>query len=85
MADQDYLEHKTVSGDRWDLLAWRYYGDATKQAVLLEANRSLYLNPIRIPDLVLPGGITLKVPMLDADAVVAVADLPPWKRDGVSS
>ncbi|MEI4920417.1 tail protein X, partial [Klebsiella pneumoniae] len=24
----DYLEHLTRDGDRWDLLAWHYYGDA---------------------------------------------------------
>ncbi|SMX29165.1 Phage Tail Protein X [Pelagimonas phthalicica] len=82
MADGGYLEHKTVAGDRWDMLAWKYYGDASKQTILLEANRELYLEPIRVPDLILAPGITLKVPVLEAEQVALESDLPPWKRGG---
>ncbi|KQI69380.1 hypothetical protein AN189_02845 [Loktanella sp. 3ANDIMAR09] len=79
-----YFEHRTVQGDRWDLLAYRYYGDASRMSVILDANRSLFLDPIRMPPLILPSGLTLIIPVLDDDAQEAT-DLPPWKRAGVTS
>ena len=77
----DYFEHVTVEGDRWDLLAWRYYGDQYRQTVLLEANRDLWRDQLGTPSLVLPHGITLRVPVIEAEATNADV-LPPWKRDG---
>lgn len=80
MGDRNgYFEHRTIDGDRWDLLAYRYYGDAAKQSVLLEANRSLFIDPITVPPLILPAGLTLIVPVLDADEVNENL-LPPWMR-----
>ncbi|WP_299924182.1 tail protein X [uncultured Pelagimonas sp.] len=76
---QGYFEHHTIDGDRWDLLAYRYYGDAAKQSVLLDANRVLFLDPPVVPPLLLPAGLTLIVPVLDPE-VVDEAGLPPWKR-----
>lgn len=78
-----HFEHLTIDGDRWDLLAYRYYGDAAKQSVLLEANRSLFLNPVRVPLMILSSGIMLIVPIIDTDEIDD-SDLPPWKR-GVSN
>jgi hypothetical protein len=75
----DYFEHVTVAGDRWDLLAYRCYGDQYKQTVLLAANRDLVLAELAVPPLVLPQGITLKVPVIEEDAGTDL--LPPWKRD----
>jgi phage tail protein X len=74
-----YFEHRTMDGDRWDLLAYQYYGDASKQSVLLDANRSLFIDPITVPPLILKSGITLIVPVLD-EAEVDDNTLPPWKR-----
>lgn len=74
-----YLQHSTIDGDRWDLLAYQYYGDASKQSVLLDANRSLFLDPISVPPLILKSGITLIVPVLDEEEVDD-STLPPWKR-----
>lgn len=71
--------HTTTDGDRWDLLAYRYYGDASKQSVLLDANRAQFLDPLRVPPLILPSGLSLIVPVLDDDAVDE-SQLPPWKR-----
>lgn len=76
----DYFEHVTVAGDRWDLLAYRYYGDQYKQAVLLAANRHLILDDLAVPPLVLPQGIRLKVPVVEEETGSAES-LPPWKRD----
>ncbi len=80
MADLGFFEHKTIDGDRWDLLAYHYYGDQYKQGFILEANRSLFLNPVTLPPLVLSAGLTLKIPVIDADEA-GQTDLPPWKQD----
>lgn len=74
-----HFEHLTIDGDRWDLLAYRYYGDVSKQSVLLTANRHLFLDPIQVPPLILSSGITLIVPVIEPDQV-SDTDLPPWKR-----
>lgn len=74
-----YFEHRTVDGDRWDLLAHSYYGDARKQTVLLEANRHLFLDPLVIPPLVLLSGLVLTIPVID-DTEIDDSALPPWKR-----
>lgn len=80
MTDKNpHFTHLTLDGDRWDLLAYRYYGEANKQTVLLDANRRLFVNPVVVPPLILPSGLTLIVPVL-ADDAVADTDLPPWKR-----
>lgn len=77
--ENGYFEHVTIDGDRWDLLAYHYYGDASKQSVLLDANRSLFIYPIVVPPLLLDAGITLIVPVL-SDEEVDDSTLPPWKR-----
>ncbi len=79
-----YLEHRTIDGDRWDLLAYKYYGDARKQTVLQDANRHLFIDPITVPPLILWSGLTLSgltliVPVLEDD-VGEDHDLSPWKR-----
>lgn len=74
-----YFVHNTIDGDRWDLLAYRYYGDQHKQTILLEANRDLFIDPIVVPPMILPSGLALKVPVID-DSEVDESNLPPWKR-----
>lgn len=75
----DYFDHVTATGDRWDLLAYRYYGDQYKQTVLIEANRDLFLDTLTVPPRVLPHGITLKIPVI-AEEAINTDLLPPWKR-----
>lgn len=75
----DYFEYTTLAGDRWDLLAYRYYGDQNKQTVLLAANRHLYRDALVVPPLVLPQGVKLKIPVIEEEAT-NVDLLPPWKR-----
>lgn len=77
----EYLEHRTKQGERWDLLAYRYYGDPAKQTLILEANRSLYLDNLAVPPLLLSAGITLKIPIVQEEATNTTL-LPPWKRNG---
>ncbi len=75
----EYFEHRTVAGERWDLLAYRFYGDQNKQTVILEANRGLFLSPIVVPPLVLPAGLVLRIPVI-SEAGANADLLPPWKR-----
>lgn len=73
----DYLEHITTSGERWDLLAWHYYGDPLAYGIILDANPD-----VRILS-VLPAGVALKIPLIAADddaELLAPEDLPPWKQ-----
>jgi len=59
----EYLTHKTKDGDRWDLLAYEYYGNAFAIGFLLDANpRCASLTQ-------LPSGLALKVPLIDADTI----------------
>jgi len=47
----EYLTHNTKNGDRWDLLAFDYYGTAFATEILLEANPALTLTGGRaLPD-----------------------------------
>ncbi|MEH6739582.1 MAG: tail protein X [Sulfitobacter sp.] len=82
-AKMPHFTHLTIDGDRWDLLAYRYYGDANKQTVLLDANRRLFISPVVVPPLILSSGITLIIPVLEDDQVADI-DLPPWKRSEAS-
>ncbi len=69
------LEHLTMDGDRWDALAWRYYGDATAFEGIIMANPFVAITPT------LASGITLLIPILPAVAnALNPQDVPPWKR-----
>ncbi len=72
MATQ-YLSHITIAGERWDALAWTYYGDATLYSPIIMANPTV---PI---EAVLEVGLAIKVPILQVTPTTS-ADLPPWKR-----
>jgi phage tail protein X len=67
-----YILHITRSGERWDLLAWRYYGDATDYSPLIMANPSVPIEPV------FEAGLSIAVPIQPKSALVTV-DLPPWK------
>lgn len=74
-----FLEHETGPNDRWDLIAYQYYGDANRTSPIVRANRHLFgLNPIPT---VLPPGLLLRVPILDPESALAESQLPPWKRE----
>lgn len=66
-----YLEHTTTEGDRWDLLAWRYYGDALAYERIIATNPSVPIIPV------LPSGVRLVIPM--AEAAAQAVEPPPWK------
>ncbi|WP_297576173.1 tail protein X [uncultured Deefgea sp.] len=72
----DFIEHRSAEGERWDQLAWRYYGDACLYQPILDANPQLRILPS------LAGGLRVRIPILDATTSdqAAFEDLPPWKR-----
>lgn len=77
----EYLEHLTSDGERWDLIAFRYYADVARQGELIAANRHLFTDTLRIPAL-LPAGLVLRIPIRAAtgSAEATTSQLPPWKR-----
>lgn len=77
-----HIVHTTGPADRWDLIAYRYYGDANRTQPIIAANRELYAPTLAPIPAILPPGIALKVPILDP--APASADLlPPWKRSAL--
>lgn len=69
-----YLRHVTGSGQRWDSLAYLYYGDALAYERIVAANPQIPIVPA------LPGGIVVLIPIIESPDVVASEELPPWKR-----
>lgn len=67
-----FILHITKAGERWDLLAWRYYGDPTGYNPLIMANPNVVIDPV------FDAGITIAVPIVQKRTLVSV-DLPPWK------
>ncbi len=71
----EYIEHKTIAGERWDQLAYRYYGSATLYEPIIRANPYVAITPI------LDAGITLRIPLLEQDEFEEeLGDLPPWRQ-----
>lgn len=75
----DCIEHITRAGERWDTLAWRYYGNPYAYGRIIEANPSLDIGAQ------LPSGVVVLIPVIplaevQASKQIANEDLPPWKR-----
>lgn len=68
-----HLRHITNDGERWDLLAYRYYGDAHAYEQIIAANPDIPLFAV------LPGGLELVIPVIESDNLIAAEELPPWK------
>lgn len=68
-----WLVHTTAAGERWDSIAWHYWGDALGYEMLIADNPHVPITPV------LPGGTQLRVRILDAPSAPTL-ELPPWKR-----
>jgi phage tail protein X len=68
-------EYKTISGDTWDLIAFKQLNDEKLARNLIEAN----IDHAKV--VIFPSGITLNIPEVIADPTSA--NLPPWKRGGI--
>lgn len=76
-SDFDCLEHTVLEGQRWDTLAWLYYGDASQFGRIVQANPALDITThLQAGDLVL----IPVLPLTEAQQQVAQDNLPPWKR-----
>lgn len=66
----------TQPNDRWDLVAYKAYGDAARFPDLVKANPGVAAEPL------LPSGIELRIPVLDVAPIAQSTTnlLPPWKR-----
>lgn len=69
-----YYEHITREGERWDLIAYEYYGDATRYEPIIVANPDVAIVPV------LPSGVRLMIPIIDLKDTIPAEELPPWKR-----
>ncbi|EDS5484656.1 tail protein X [Salmonella enterica] len=68
--DELYLEHITSDGERWDQIAYRYYGDPMGYSRIIMANPHIAVTPV------LSAGQRLAIPVIDDHRVTG--DLPPW-------
>jgi phage tail protein X len=69
-ASPQFLAYVTTMDDRWDLIAWRAYGDPTKISELVLANNTVAISPV------LPQGIEIYCPLLAPPAPAAGST--PW-------
>lgn len=67
---------KTISGDTWDILSKRTYGDERFMDVLIRANITHRKAGI------FPAGVVLTVPDIDTSVIENATNLPPWKATG---
>jgi len=67
----DVSEYETVSGDTWDLIALRLYGDEHLAPLLI------YVNPRYADIIIFDGGESIRAPVIrETEQELA----PPWKR-----
>lgn len=73
----EVLLHQVVEGERWDTIAYHYYGSAAQYGRIIEANLHLDITPS------LPTGAIVLIPILEQAAssdVLQADEVPPWKR-----
>ncbi|OOF44035.1 hypothetical protein BKK51_10235 [Rodentibacter trehalosifermentans] len=70
---QTVLKHTVKQGERWDSLAYYYYGNALGYARIIEANPHISFCEV------LPTGETVYIPVLNVKPAQN-ENLPPWLR-----
>lgn len=70
----EYLEHVATEGDRWDSLAYKYYGDPYGYERIIVANPHVPIAPF------IAAGTKVAIPLIEPPAATATEDLPPWKQ-----
>lgn len=78
MSAPQFIRHVTYAGERWDLLAFEYYGDPTNYEVIIMANPLVPIGPV------FEAGISIAIPIIQQHNVLS-SGLPPWKQAGASS
>ena len=69
-----YVKYTAKEGDRWDLIAFRAYGDAEAYGDIIAANPQIPIRPT------IAAGTEVWIPVRDAGTTLDAADVPPWKR-----
>lgn len=69
----EYYSYITQDNDRWDLIAYKFYGDATKYERIIAANPKVKITPT------LMSGIELKIPVAEQEDTIKFI-LPPWRQ-----
>ena len=69
----EYYSYITKENDRWDLISYKFYGDATKYETIIKANLDQFKTPK------LTAGIKLKIPILKEEESINF-ELPPWRK-----
>ncbi|MBO1548752.1 MULTISPECIES: tail protein X [Yersinia pseudotuberculosis complex] len=70
MMGTKYRLHITIEGERWDNIAWRYYGDPYLYPLIIAANPHVAITAA------LSSGIRLAIPIIERPKTTR--DLPPW-------
>jgi len=69
----EFYTYITKDNDRWDLISYKYYNDATLYETIIKANPDVAITPI------LQDGIKLKIPVIETTEEIT-SDLPPWMQ-----
>jgi len=72
MPASPYIPYVTRQNDRWDLIAWKYYGDPNLYGPIIQANPN---QPIVGA---FDAGTAIQIPILQKASDVS-NDLPPWE------
>lgn len=64
--------YKTISGDTWDMIAYKVYGDCKYINILMEANPEL------METFYFSANVTINCPEITVEPQTDT--LPPWKR-----
>lgn len=72
MAYTEFWEHITKEGERWDTIAYNYYGDATQYEPIITANPYVAIKPV------FTAGLKLQIPVIEQAQKVKTEGLPPW-------
>lgn len=67
-----FLQHVVAPFERWDTLAYHYYGDALQYGVIIAANPAVDV------EVLLPVGLVLAIPIIEQANEVRSVELPPW-------
>jgi phage tail protein X len=70
-----FIEYTAQQNDRFDIIAYKSYGDVNKMNLIIAANPQ-----IGIIEGTIPVGTVVRVPVLEVAPNIVTADLPPWKR-----
>ncbi len=73
----NYIFHTAGNNERWDTLAYKYYGNCYKMQPIIEANPHVSISA-KIEE-----GIELKIP-IEESTETETSLLPVWKRNSAS-